>query len=94
MFDPTTLASEACDEAQAAVRARLKSPATAEFPSCGWSASEYVIRQNADNTAFTVEGHVDAQNSFGAKLRNKFTVMLTRPAPNAYVWNVVGVVIR
>ncbi|PPE75455.1 hypothetical protein C3942_00740 [Solimonas fluminis] len=72
------LAARACSEAQRAVRARLKAPATAEFPGCVFGMHEYVIKSNPERTKYFVQGFVDAENSFGAKLRNKFGVILTR----------------
>lgn len=54
--------------AEKEVRDHLKSPSTAEF--CRYS--DYTI-DCTDNT-WSVAGWVDAQNSFGATLRNTFTV--------------------
>jgi hypothetical protein len=78
--DDLMLRLGACSKAQEAVRAALKAPSSAEFPSCGWSMSEYEIRGNDDRSQFSVTGYVDAQNSFGAKLRNKFVVLLKKQA--------------
>lgn len=50
---------------QAEVTARLKAPGTADFG----AIRAYGTRANG----YTVNGTVDAQNSFGAKLRNDFT---------------------
>lgn len=68
----------ACEAALKAVRARLKAPSTADFPSCTWSASEYTVRATPDRSRFWVSGHVDAQNAYGAKLRQQFIVELTK----------------
>ena len=57
--------------AEKAVKSKLKSPSTAEF--C--SHKEYSITCSGDT--WTVSGYVDAQNSFGATLRNDFTVKFT-----------------
>ena len=57
--------------AEKAVKNNLKSPSTAEF--C--SHKEYSITCSGDT--WTVSGYVDAQNSFGATLRNDFTVKFT-----------------
>jgi len=54
--------------AQNLVKEQLKSPSTASFPS---SASAY--RVETDGTYFYVSGYVDAQNSFGAELRQEWT---------------------
>ena len=57
--------------AQRGVRGVLKAPSSAEFPSAGFSTSEYSIEELSTNT-YRVRGYVDAQNSFGAKLRNEW----------------------
>lgn len=54
--------------AQNLVNEQLKSPSTASFPS---SASAYAV--STDGTYFYVSGYVDAQNSFGAELRQEWT---------------------
>lgn len=55
---------EACKQA---VLTKLKAPATAEF------AGGIVLRgHKTDPTRYFVDGAVDAQNSFGAKLRQKY----------------------
>lgn len=53
------------------VESKLKSPSTAKF--C--KHKEYSITCSEDT--WTVSGYVDAQNSFGATLRNNFTVKFT-----------------
>ena len=58
--------------AQDAVKYRLKSPSTAKFPA--YSAS-YV--SDLGNNRYRISAHVDAQNSFGATIRQSFTVTLT-----------------
>lgn len=62
---------------QEAVKERLKSPSTSKFP---WGYDEYNIKEtnstNNDMTIYNVAGYVDAENSFGAKLRNNFIVKL------------------
>ena len=50
---------------------RLKAPATAEF--C--RMSQGTITKSGDT--WTITGYVDAENSFGATLRNNFTVIIT-----------------
>jgi hypothetical protein len=52
---------------RAFVKQRLKSPSTAAFLPDAW------IAERMDSTRFLVRGSVDAQNSFGATLRNRFT---------------------
>lgn len=57
--------------AQLIVKNELKSPSTAKF--CKFS--EATITHN--DKEYMVTGYVDAQNSFGATLRNKFIVTFT-----------------
>lgn len=54
--------------AQNLVKGQLKSPSTASFPS---SATAYSVQ--TDGTYLYVSGYVDAQNSFGAELRQNWT---------------------
>lgn len=49
----------------------LKSPSSAKFP---WSFDEYTFSKNGDTV--TIKGYVDAENSFGAMLRQNFTVVI------------------
>lgn len=51
------------------VKSRLKSPASAEFPSY---SSATVYKPSPDMQQYTVTAYVDAQNSFGANLRSRF----------------------
>jgi fluoride ion exporter CrcB/FEX len=60
------------------VESRLKSPSTAEF--C--PTSDVTI--SCDDNTWTVSGWVDAQNSFGATLRNEYTVKITFSSRNKY----------
>lgn len=55
--------------AQEEVRAALKAPTSAEFP----SITSANIERSGD-CEFTIRAHVDAENSFGAKLRQPFSV--------------------
>lgn len=77
-------------ETKYAVSNRLKAPSTAKFstdPVLGlldarvWRSSDCI---------FTVQGEVDAQNSFGAMVRSSYRVSLTYDA-KADKWNVIGV---
>ena len=62
---------EVWDEAKMIVEKRLKSPTTAQF--C--AMSEATITKKIDT--WTISGYVDAENSFGAMLRNNFTIIIT-----------------
>jgi len=57
--------------AEDAIRDVLKAPSTAEFS--GLTETEVI---NEGNDVFTVRGWVDAENSFGAKLRSNYEVRL------------------
>lgn len=52
------------------VKKNLKSPSTAQFPSS--AADGVIIAHIASNDRWSVLGYVDAQNSFGATLRQDF----------------------
>ncbi len=53
------------------VKDNLKAPATASFP---WYDSSFV--QNLGDGAYKVSAYVDAENSFGAKLRTDFVCVV------------------
>lgn len=59
-----------CAQAYLAVEAQLKSPSTADFPSC----RENRIMRSGDR--YVVTSYVDSQNSFGAQVRTPFQVYL------------------
>lgn len=54
--------------ARSAIRAQLKSPSTAVFPS-SYDQGVVILRQN---DSFVVSSYVDSQNSFGATLRKRW----------------------
>lgn len=64
----------ACVAAVNAIMTRLKAPSSASFPSCYSEADQYEIHANPDRSVISIIGHVDAQNSFGAKLRKQYVV--------------------
>lgn len=64
--------------AKKVVEDKLKSPSTAKF--CDTRDATISL---SDNT-WTVNGWVDAQNSFGATIRNTFTVKITFTNSNRY----------
>jgi len=53
------------------VKERLKAPSTADFP---WYDESFVT--DLGGGRFRVSAYVDAQNSFGAKIRSKYTCIL------------------
>ena len=65
------IGNEACFAARDFVKRTLKAPATADFAPL--SESSYATNYK-DKTVYTVNSYVDAQNSFGAKIRNYYTV--------------------
>ena len=67
--------------AEKVVKNNLKSPSSAEF--C--SSSQMTITVSGDS--WTIKGWVDAQNGFGATLRNNFTVNITFTSSNDYIVN-------
>jgi hypothetical protein len=52
------------------VKQRLKSPSTAEFPGVFDGKLDHVT--DLENQTYRIVSYVDAQNSFGAKIRTKF----------------------
>lgn len=75
----------ACYEAKRVILARLKAPSTADFPSCG----QFSVRANDARSVIIVTGYVDAQNSFGAKIRTDFMVSF---AVSGNTWTISKVV--
>ena len=73
--------TEAWVAAQLIVEKQLKSPSTAKFCRKGEAT---IVR---DGNSWTVTGYVDAQNSFGATLRNEFAVQITFTSSNKYKIN-------
>ncbi len=65
--DECTDDSSAYMMSQEFVKRRLKAPATAEFP----STSNATI-SGGPECKFSIDSYVDAQNSFGAKIRNSY----------------------
>lgn len=65
---------------EALVKKSLKSPKSADFP---WY-NEKQVTVSSNNEIFTVRSYIDAQNSFGATLRNNYTCKLQY---NGKEWN-------
>jgi hypothetical protein len=90
-----TLADRCTDEAGAYVMAQefvkrqLKAPATASFP---WRTDADVKVTAIANCRLLVNGYVDAENSFGAKLRSPFIVELG-PIGTGNEWQAYQVII-
>ena len=62
----------AVSAAKIVVKDKLKSPSTAKFP---WGFDEYTVKRSGND--FIVGGYVDAENSFGAMLRQEFVATFT-----------------
>jgi len=67
--------------AEKVVTEELKSPSSASFA----SFNEAVIKEIKPDT-WEVRSYVDAQNSFGAKIRNYFTIIMYKD-PKTQIWN-------
>lgn len=68
----------------------LKAPATADFPS--QFADGVKITDNGGGK-YTIQGYVDAENSFGAKIRQHFIVEVEKQ-PDSDKWSSGGVTWR
>lgn len=86
----------ACDDdvgayymSQTFVERQLKAPGTAEFPSL---RDEGVSVRSTGVCEFTVVAYVDAENSFGAKLRSSYVAVLQAPT-SGDTWTLKSVVI-
>ena len=60
------------------VREQLRSPSTAEFPRL-----MPLVEHEPGRRVATIEAHVDAQNAFGATVRNEFTCRVERKADDS-----------
>jgi hypothetical protein len=84
-----TAAKPKCDETLAFVMSqkfitdRLKAPATADFP---WKSSDGVTVKDLGGCAFNVSAYVDAQNSFGANIRTRYSMNI-RYQQSDDTWN-------
>ena len=61
------------------VKGKLKAPSTAKFP----TYNDATIKKNGKK--FKVVGYVDAENSYGAKLRVTFTVEFEKTGEESYI---------
>jgi hypothetical protein len=61
---------------QTFVKRQLKAPSTADFPTMG---IDDVSVSSSGHCEFTVVAYVDAQNSFGAKLRTPYVAVVKAP---------------
>ncbi len=70
--------SDAWYAAKETVKDNLKAPSTAKFCSMSSATITHVGK------TWTIKGYVDAENSFGAKIRNNFTVVITFTSDTKY----------
>ena len=81
------LISAACFVTQKRVQEMLKAPSTAKFPSC--SGEDMIVMRDGKTEKFTVIGHVDSQNGFGAQIRTRFSATAEHSGADAsYGWRV------
>ena len=66
----------AYEMAQKFVIDRVKSPATAEFPSVLWDKSEIEWSYDEEEDTYIISSYVDSQNAFGATVRTNFIAKL------------------
>jgi hypothetical protein len=78
-----------CIMAQRFATTRLRAPSTAQFPTCGGKTMNVV--KTGPNT-WIAKGYVDAQNSFGAKIRSTYVVTM-RHTPGDKLWGLVDATI-
>lgn len=64
---------------QKLVTAYLKAPASAKFPGAVWDNAIGHVRRNGQT--YRIDSYVDSQNAFGAMLRTRYSVTLTRTGP-------------
>lgn len=72
------------------VRNRLRSPRTAHFPMMA-GGEVNVFKSGA--CEFTVSGYVDAQNAFGAEIRNRYIAVVEAPVTGD-TWTAKSVIIE
>jgi hypothetical protein len=65
--------------AQKLVTANLVAPASAKFPGAVWDNAIGHVRRNGQT--YRIDSYVDSQNAFGAMLRTRYSVTLTRTGP-------------
>ena len=64
------------------VKERLKSPKSADFPGVFDGRADHVTYLG--NQKYRITSYVDAQNSFGASIRNKFTGEIEQTSENQW----------
>lgn len=77
--------------AQEFIKQKLKAPSTADFPSIVDSGVSVSKTSSGGKCAFRVRTPVDAENSFGAKLREHFTVELKPDGEDGQTWSLISI---
>lgn len=81
--------TDACSISQTFVKRQLKAPSSAKFPL--WTEENCKVTQR--ERVWVVRSYVDAQNSFGAMLRNDYVAeMIYYPAKDS--WELVSLVLN
>lgn len=78
----TAMRFDLIDYAEEVVKSKLKSPATAEFPFLDWS---YSLDTTTTNRIY-VYSYVDAQNIFGAIIRDEFAIKIEYDGDETFNW--------
>lgn len=65
-----TNARSACHDK---IESKLKSPSSAKFE----GLTEFTANKSSDGESWQLSGHVDAENSFGAKIRQSWSCTVT-----------------
>jgi len=84
------LATQLIEWSKKAVKEKLKSPSTAKFAGLLLERGDYRIYTMPDGS-YRVVSWVDAQNSFGAMLRNHWAVKFKK---NGEQWEILSVVVE
>lgn len=83
---------EAYVMAQDFVRHQLKAPASAEFATMDKVENTSTPTTTADGKcAFDIRMNVDAQNSFGAKLRQRFSITVAPDPAGSDTWALISI---
>jgi hypothetical protein len=77
---------QAWEQAKNAVKARLKAPSTAIFPSF-----RDIQVEKIGTVTYEIYGYVDAQNAFGAMIRTNFFVSVSQVQNNKWKINSVDI---
>lgn len=77
--------------AQEFIKRDLKAPSTAVFPYIGGENTSDPTKTGDGRCAFAVRMSVDAQNSFGAQLRQRYSVVLSPDQDGSGNWSLESI---